>query len=282
MQNKKTILITGGTSGIGKQTAITFAGKDFNVFITSRSGDKGKAAVEEIVSLSGNADVDYIPANLSSVEGCKNAVKEIKGKIPVLDVLINNAGLTTIEKKINADGFEMSFMVNALAPYILAKNLASLLAKSNNPKVLNVSTGQSFLKMAKFNVEKTPYGLDYRKGAAYASSKLAGAMLSLILADELKSEKINVYSFSPGVYKTKNSMQNMNNFFLNLVRNLIMLKSMPLARAGEAPYFLAANTNMKAATGSYFNMKQRSAFPLNVHDEKVLGQLSKKISEWRL
>lgn len=196
--------------------------------------------------------------------------------------MINNAGLTTVEKETNADGFEMSFMVNALAPYILAKNLAPLLAKGESPKVLNVSTGKSFLKMAKFDLEKSPYGLDYGKGSTYAVAKLAGAMLSLILADELKQENITVYSFSPGVYKTKNSMQDMDSFFLNLVRNLIMLKSMPLAMAGEAPYFLATDTGLKAATGSYFDMKQKTAFPLNVNDLKKHKQLREKLIQWGL
>jgi len=282
MQNKKTIVITGGNSGIGKQTAITFAGNGFNVFITAKSDDRGRDAIEEIASQSGNTNVYCISGNLSSIQGCKDLAKEIEKKIPVLDVLINNAGLTTVEKEINVDGFEMSFMVNALAPYILAKNLAPLLAKSESPKVLNVSTGKSFLKMAKFDLEKSPYGLDYGKGSTYAVAKLAGAMLSLILADDLKQERITVYSFSPGVYKTKNSMQNMNNFFLNLVRNLIMLKSMPLAMAGEAPYFLATSTDLKAVTGSYFDMKQKTAFPLNVNDLKKHKRLREKLIQWGL
>ncbi|UZS00306.1 SDR family NAD(P)-dependent oxidoreductase [Chondrinema litorale] len=280
MQSKKTVVITGGTSGIGKQTAITFAQNGFTVFITSRNTDIGKAAAEEIISISGNQDVYYILGNLSSIQECKDLIKKIETNVPVLDVLINNAGITTIEKEINTDGLEKSFMVNALAPYLITKGLVSSLAKSHNPRALNVSTGISFLKMAKFDVQKSPFGLDYSKGATYAGSKLGGAMLALNLADELKAKHITVNSFSPGVYKTKNSMQDMGSFFLNLVRNLIMRKSMSLDIAGEAPYFLATNQELKDITGSYFDMQKKSTFPSNVTNFKKREELKMKLFEW--
>lgn len=280
MQSKRTVVITGGTSGIGKQTAITFAKNGFTVFITSRNNDTGKIATDEIISISGNKEVYYISGNLSSIQECKNLIKKIATSVPVLDVLINNAGVTTVEKEINADGLELSFMVNALAPYILTKGLVNSLEKSTNPRVLNVSTGKSFLKMAKFDVQKSPCGLDYSKGATYANSKLGGAMLALSLADELSAKNIMVNSFSPGVYKTKNSMQDMENFLLNLVRNLIMRKSMPLNTAGEAPYFLATNTDLHNVTGAYFDRQKPTEFPSNVTNLKKREELTVKTLEW--
>lgn len=280
MKGEKTVVITGGNSGIGKQTAITFAKNGFIVFITSRNIDAGKTAAEEIISISGNKEVYTIAGNLSSVQGCKDLAKKIKMSAPVLEVLINNAGITTVEKEINTDGFEMSFMVNALAPYILTKELVSSLEKSKDSRVLNVSTGKSFLKFAKFDVEKSPYGLDYSKGATYAGSKLGGAMLALNAADELQTKNITVNSFSPGVFKTKNSMQDMNHFFLNLVRNFIMRKSMSLEVASDAPYFLATNTALNNVTGSYFDMEKKIAFPSNVNNFKKRKALAVKTIEW--
>lgn len=282
MQTEKTVVITGGNSGIGKQTAITFATNGYNVVITSRSDEKGTAAVKDITRQSNNPRVSHITGNLSTIADCRSLANKIVNRTPAIDLLINNAGVTTTEKEMNTDGLEMSFMVNALAPYILTKGLINSLIKSIHPQVLNVTTGEAFLKMAKFDPDKSPYGLDYTKGLSYAISKLAGVILMLIQVDEIKNHNISLNAFSPGIYKTANSMKDMNDPALNQMRDAIMLHSMPLEVAGEAPYLIATDTNLRNTTGSFFNRNEKAVFPPQLYDRKIRERLTEKIGEWQL
>jgi NAD(P)-dependent dehydrogenase (short-subunit alcohol dehydrogenase family) len=280
MKDKNIVLITGGNSGIGIQTALTFAKNGFKVIITARDAKDAKIAIAQIKSLSNNKDVIFVQGSLSTFAECQMLAARIAAEVPLINVLINNAGVTMTKKELNAEGFELSFMVNALAPYVLSKELTRLEVLKAYSKILNVNTGAQVLRMAKFDIAKTPFGNDYSTSLTYAKSKLASAMLSLNLADELRSKKITVNCFSPGLFKTKNSTQKMNNFFLDIIRDLLMMKSMPLEMAGNAPFFLATDEQIKGVTGQFFNLKTLDQFPRNVQDANARNQLAETTAEW--
>ncbi|RYY08393.1 MAG: SDR family NAD(P)-dependent oxidoreductase, partial [Cytophagaceae bacterium] len=111
-----TVLITGGTSGIGKATAVRFARAGHAVVITARDAVRGQATVADIRARTGSAQVRYLVGELGTIQDCQELVALILQEVPDLQVLINNAGIFMTRRVLTADGFETNFMVNYLAP----------------------------------------------------------------------------------------------------------------------------------------------------------------------
>jgi retinol dehydrogenase 14 len=117
--NDKVILITGGTGGIGKQTAIGLAELSGQIIVTGRNRQRGESALREIKQASGNRKVDLLLADLSiQAEVCRLA-NDVKARYSKLDVLINNAGLLESKCRKTSEGVEANFAVNVIAPYLL-------------------------------------------------------------------------------------------------------------------------------------------------------------------
>ncbi|WP_254411155.1 SDR family NAD(P)-dependent oxidoreductase [Dyadobacter diqingensis] len=280
MTNQKTVLITGGNTGIGKQIALTFAKNNFHVIITSRDASNGEDAAREIIDATKNKNVSCIQGDLSSIKGCYALVEKVKSEISSLQVLINNAGVTMMEKVINEDGFELTFMVNYLAPYILSTGLTPLLKQNNNGRIINVNTSARMQGMGKLNIETTPFGSDFKPGWTYNNTKLANAMMTVTLAEQLLDSGITVNALYPGLYKTKNSTQKLNSIFMRLIMKIIMLREMSLAIAGEAPYQLATDEALTRETGQFFHMKDKSQFTKKVYDPAERALLYRKTIAW--
>ena len=115
----KTVLITGGTGGIGKQTALALAKLGARVIITGRSQASGEAAVNELRRLSGNQDIDVLLVDLSTQAGVSSLADQLKQKYERLDVLINNAGSAESQRRLTEDGIEADFAVNVITPFLL-------------------------------------------------------------------------------------------------------------------------------------------------------------------
>ena len=121
MKNRN-VLITGGNAGIGLATAIALAKQGANVYIVSRNQEKAEAAVKQINTGAGNNTAGYFIANLSSQSSIRQLAEAVKAKLPVLDVLINNAGGVFPAFMKSEDGLEMTMATNHFA-YFLLTNL---------------------------------------------------------------------------------------------------------------------------------------------------------------
>jgi NAD(P)-dependent dehydrogenase (short-subunit alcohol dehydrogenase family) len=137
------VLITGGTGGIGKQTAIALARMGAQVVVTGRDSARGEAGVLDIQRASGNYNVELLLADLSTQAGVRSLADQFKRRYPRLDVLINNAGLLEQERRITVDGLEADFAVNVIAPFLLTHLLLDVLKASAPSRVVNVSGGMS-------------------------------------------------------------------------------------------------------------------------------------------
>jgi NAD(P)-dependent dehydrogenase (short-subunit alcohol dehydrogenase family) len=129
MENKICI-ITGANSGIGKATALGLAKMKATVVMLCRNKDTGEIAQKEIISESGNKNVDLLICDLSFQDQIRRFVDEFKQKYQDLHVLINNAGVMASKRRLCADGFEMNFAVNHLGPFLLTNLLLDVLKKS--------------------------------------------------------------------------------------------------------------------------------------------------------
>ena len=140
----KNVLITGATAGIGLETAKQLAKKRANIYIVGRSKDKSETAVAEIKTYSGNENIFYFVADLSSQASVRTLAKEINEKINKLDVLINNAGAVFQERQLSTDNIELTFATNHLNYFLLTHLLLDLLKKASCARIVNVASDSHY------------------------------------------------------------------------------------------------------------------------------------------
>ena len=197
MSLNKTALVTGGNKGIGFAICKGLLDKEFNVFLAARNIDKGKEAIAKL-STEHNS-VQLVQLDVTDDESIKNAVENVSQKTDSLDVLVNNAGiypdLRGAGQGVNILTVPRELLIktmntNAFSPIRLTQAFLPLLKKADNPKVINVSSGNGQLDGISANVP------------SYSLSKLALNGATIILADALNSESIAVYAMCPGWVKT--------------------------------------------------------------------------------
>lgn len=199
MNNQKIVLITGATSGIGKETALALAKQGYNINFTSRDKAKGEKTVKEIIAATENSNIKYFDCDLSSFQSIKKFSDEFKKQHNVIDILINNAGVWESKRKLTKDGIEMTFGVNHLAPFLLTKLLLDLLKNSTNGKIINLS---SALHGGSINFDDIEGKKTWNQLSSYRQSKLCNILFTKKLARILRGTKITVNAVHPGVIKT--------------------------------------------------------------------------------
>ncbi|MCJ7622227.1 MAG: SDR family NAD(P)-dependent oxidoreductase, partial [Anaerolineaceae bacterium] len=136
----KTCLVTGGSSGIGKATALALAKMGAKVIIINCNPARGKAALEDIRAKSRNDAVHLMPADLSSQTDIRRLVCEFKAEHNQLHVLVNVAGILSWKRRLSVDGLEMNLELNYLAYFLLTNLLLDMLKKSAPSRIVNVTS----------------------------------------------------------------------------------------------------------------------------------------------
>jgi len=167
----KVCLVSGATAGIGEAAALLLAKRGAMIVGVGRNPKKNKTSTEMIKTKTGNPNVEYLLADLSSQKDIHHLAQQFKQKYNRLDVLINNAGATFGERMESVDGIEMTFALNHLGYFLLTNLLQDALEDSAPSRVINVSS--SLHKLGKINFEDIPFKSGYARSKAYQRSKLA-------------------------------------------------------------------------------------------------------------
>ncbi|MFW8591732.1 SDR family NAD(P)-dependent oxidoreductase [Glaciecola sp. 2405UD65-10] len=188
---KKTILITGSTDGIGLATAKTLAALGHNVLLHGRSSAKLASTKDILLSVSGHGNVETYQADLSVLSDVKALADEIKSNHSSIDVLINNAGVYVVPKKVSFDNLDVRYAVNTIAPYLLTRLLLPLL--KNKARVVNLSSAaQASVKPSELSQPSV-----LSDSAVYARSKLAITMWTTQLAKTFVRDGLVLVSVNP-------------------------------------------------------------------------------------
>lgn len=237
----KTILITGGTDGIGKEIAKNLAAEGHFIIIHGRNLEKCLRTKSEILELIPNATLETIRADFSSLSDVKDMAEKIIQKYERLDVLINNAGVYNMTKLISHDGYELNLAVNYLAVVVLTSNLLGLLINSKPSRIINVSS----IAHKRGRLDLRSYGdlpdQDSDNYKLYADSKLMLLYYTYYLADELIDSGVTVNALHPGVITTK------------MLRDGFNMTGDDVSVGAETPVFLALSPNVEGVTGKYFD-----------------------------
>jgi NAD(P)-dependent dehydrogenase (short-subunit alcohol dehydrogenase family) len=249
MKNKN-VLITGATAGIGLETAKVLAKKGANVYIVARNSDKAKMALEEIKSYSGNNNVDFFIADLSSQKEVRRLAAEVNAKLKTLEVLINNAGAAFQSFKYSEDNIELTFATNHLSYFLLTNLLLDLIKKSAPARIINVASDSHYrgkLDFGDLNMTKNFNGL-----RAYERSKLGNVLFTLELAERLQGSGVTVNALHPGRVKTDIGSKNSGLLYKMGWKFFKVFSSISIEKGAETSIFLADSAEVENVTGKYF------------------------------
>jgi NAD(P)-dependent dehydrogenase (short-subunit alcohol dehydrogenase family) len=237
------VLVTGSTDGIGKQAALELARRGATVLVHGRNEQRVRDTVEELRTASGDDSADGFVADLSSLKEVDRLAREIKSKHSRLHVLLNNAGVFMKERVVTPDGYEMTFAVNHLAPFLLTCELLDLLKKGAPSRVITVSSVAHQRGQLDFdNLQGQKHFDGY---GAYALSKLANVLFTYELAERLRGTGVTANCLHPGVIGTK------------LLRTGFNIDGQHTLEQGAATsVYLASAPEVADTTGMYFVNKQ--------------------------
>jgi len=258
----KTCLITGANSGIGKETARGLAELGARVVLVCRNPQRGESAKEDIVRRSGSGSVDLLLADLSSLQEVRGLAERVVERYERLHVLVNNAGLFSLRRSRTVDGFETTFAVNHLAPFLLTNLLLELLKKSAPSRIVNVSSVSHYGGHIDF--EKLRAGRAGSGMGGYSNSKLALVLFTYELARRLRGTGVTVNCLHPGAVAT------------NIWRVPTWLTRLFMASAekgAETPIFLASAPEIEMATGKYFDSGEAKKSSEESYDNQVAERL---------
>ena len=217
----KKVIITGGNSGIGYQSAKQLAEKGWSVTLFCRRKEAAEQACEEIRQQTGNPHVDYILADLSDLESIKKAAEQYIQKEDVLDVLINNAAdfdLSVKKPILTREGLEKQFATNVAAPFLLSILLKGLLEKSKSGQIINISSqGLMLYPFMKLDFENVAGQKHYSPAKTYYQNKLALLMLSLYMRKHWKGIKVQAIRVT-NVKVDMRRYDRLNTFMKNLYK----------------------------------------------------------------
>ena len=245
----KTCLITGGSDGIGYVAARELARLGAQVFIVGRNAFKTKDAVDRIRDETGNREVCYLLADLSSQGDVRRLADQVKEQIPRLDVLLNNAGAIFLSNRSSVDGIEMTFALNHLGYFLLTTLLLDLLKDSAPARIVNVSSS-SHGSPGEFRLEDLPQPGKSGGYRAYGRSKLCNLWFTYELTRRLEGSAVAVNALHPGLVRTNIAR---NNGVLGRVVNFFIgARGVDAARGAETLTYLAASPEVEGITGKYF------------------------------
>lgn len=276
--NGKTVVITGGNSGIGKATAIALAKKGADILITSRSEAKAKAAVGEIKSVSKNDNVDFVLINLVDQESVKKAAEEIKAKCPKIDVLINNAGCYLSDLELSPQGIEGQFATNHIGHFLLTNLILENVKAAGNARIINLASiahkSTRELNFDDLNYEKEEYG----GWKSYSRSKFCNILFTKELAKRLEGTGITVNAVHPGGVRTEIAEKDAN--WYTKLGWIVMKPFMITVEKGAATSIhLASSTKVEGITGKYWVRSKKAWSNRPSQDPELAKALWKKSEE---
>jgi len=249
----KICLVTGASSGIGKYTALGLAKQGAHVVLLCRNQEKADQVRDEIIHFTGNNKISTLVADLSSQAQIRDAVREFKKRHKRLDVLINNAGMFSLERKLSVDNIELTFAVNHLAYFLLTGLLLETLLATPLSRIVNVSSEAH--RHTKINFDDIQGAKVYGGWGAYRQSKLANILFSYELARRMPNTNTTVNCLHPGLVATDLWVDHAGPLgpMVNIVLGKLLKPMMrPSERGADTSIYLASATEVAGVTGKYF------------------------------
>jgi NAD(P)-dependent dehydrogenase (short-subunit alcohol dehydrogenase family) len=267
----KIFLVTGATEGIGKAAALEFARRGASLTIVGRNKEKSEKVRAELTEAAGGAPVELLLGDLSKLADIRAVAAAFKAKHDHLDVLVNNAGAVFNKHQVTSDGFEMTFALNHLGYFLLARELLPLLEKTPGARVVSTSSGAH--RMGKIDFDDIARRPSKRSGfGVYGDSKLANILFTKELAKRLSASGAVANCFHPGFVHTGFG-QNNGGFFAGSIDFVGSLVARTPEKGAETLIWLATSPDAGKISGEYFHDKKVSKTKPAARDEALAKKL---------
>lgn len=286
----KTVIVTGGNSGLGLESVKAFALKGAKVIMACRTVSKGEDARKTIMKFLPTADIIVMELDLTDLKSIRSFAANYMKNYARLDVLLNNAGIMMVPYGLTKDGFEKQVGTNHLGHFALTGLLLEVLKNTPNSRVVNVSSMAHSTGVMDFNNLLYENGKDYSSVKAYSRSKLSNLLFTYELQRFFEKNKINTIALAahPGFSET-NLMSHLNTkWYYRLIRPLVLRLAQP-ASLGALPQ-LRASVDPMAKPNEFYGpngKRQMSGYPVvvqpkpkafNKEDARKLWEASEKLT----
>jgi len=241
-------VITGGTDGIGKAAAHALALQGARLLVHGRDPEKGARAIAEIKARSRNPAVEFLPADFSSLTEVRRLAATIADRTPRVDVLINNAGGMFSRRNVSRDGYEMTFAVNHLAPFLLTHLLLNTLKNATEARI--VTTASDAHRGGALQFDDLQAARKYSAMGAYGTSKLANILFTRALAKRLAGSTVTATCLHPGFVRTSfgRDMPRLGRVIFGLVSRFARSPE----KGAQTLIYLASSPEVQGASGGYY------------------------------
>jgi retinol dehydrogenase 12 len=271
--DSRTFLVTGANTGIGRETAIALAGRGARVFVASRSEQRSRPVIDEIVARNGSRAVEFLSLDLGDVASVHTCASEFLRAGQPLHGLINNAGLAG-QKGMTVSGFELAFGTNYVGPFLLTRLLLDRLRESAPARIVNVSSvGHYRASGIDYETVRQPTK-SFTGLPEYAVSKLGNVLHAQELARRLEGTGVTTYSLHPGAVAS--------DVWRRVpwpVRPLIKRRMLSPADGAKTSLYCATSPDLAADTGHYYDNCRRKE-PSAVATPQLAGELWDRSIAW--
>jgi NAD(P)-dependent dehydrogenase (short-subunit alcohol dehydrogenase family) len=272
--NGKQVLITGATNGIGLVAARALAARGANVAIVGRSAQRTQHAAASIRAAGGGAVVDTFLADLASQDSVRRLASAVLDRYARLDVLINNAGAMYQARQLSADGIELTWALNHLAPFLLTRLLLDRLKTSAPARIITTASGAHHGAQIPFDDLRGDRS--YAGFRRYGATKLANILFTRELARRLEKSGVTANAFHPGLVAT--GFNHNNGLLMSLAMTLMGAFALSAEEGAKTLVWLAASPEVADVTGAYF-FKQQQETPSAAAQDAAAGERLWAISE---
>ena len=270
IENKRAV-ITGATSGIGKEVAASLASVGAHVVLACRDRFRGEQIAAAINAETGSQRAAVMTVDTSDQGFIRAFAHEYCDAYGSLDVLVNNAGTLQWTRRASVDGIELTFATNVFGYYLVTTELLGALEAATSSRVVNVaSTFAGDVDLRDLQFEQRAYdGM-----AAYAQSKACDRMLTWALARRLADGSVTVNAMAPGLMLGTRLYRDLPSEALH---NLEEIGGRSVTEGADTAVWLAASSDLDGVTGRFF--EQRTEFPCQFRDEQAEEELWRRCEQ---
>ena len=274
----KTVLITGGNSGIGKAAAVALTNLGAHVIITSRNMERGRQAVDDIKQATGK-QVDLLQLDLASFDSIHDCADAFIKKYHHLHVLVNNAGLTLSERTETAEGFEYVLGVNHIGPFLLTHLLLDTLKRSAPARIVNMSSAGHMGARKGLDWDDLQRTKKYN-GQAYCQAKLGTIYFTQALQKRFSDEGVTAYAINPKFVTTGFAADGDTSGIEKLFFKLGKFWMLTPEEGAKTLVWAAAEPGIEAQGGNYFQDCAVRKPSKAAHDQQASERFWELSEQW--
>src|SRR3954447_14708284 len=264
----RTVLVTGGTGGIGKATARGLAALGARVAITGRDGGRAGAAAAEIRA-PGGPPVEVFVGDMSAQSEVRRLGAELLAALPRIDVLVNNVGGFWNSRHVTSDGLELTFALNHLTPFLLTHLLAGRLIEGAPARVVTVSSDAQ--RLGRIDFDDLQGERSWSGQRAYNQSKLANILFTYELARRLDGTGITATVLHPGIVRTAFGAEDPGRIQRVITPFMGLMKTPE--QGARTPIHLASAAEVEGVTGQFFAKQKPRRSARRSYDEATAARL---------